>query len=49
MFGWNVSIIETILNPVLSDQFGLDIKTTSYVFIGGVSVYLISLIIMLVM
>ena len=48
ILGCNVSIVETLQNPILSDQFGLNVKATSYVFIGVLSIYLVSIIVMYV-
>ena len=46
IFGWNISIIETLQNPILSDQFGLTIENTSYVFIGVTAIYFVSVVFM---
>lgn len=39
--GFNLAVVETLLNPILSDMFGLDVESTSYIIFGIVSLYII--------
>ena len=44
--GFNLAMVETLLNPILSDIFGLDVKSTSYIILGIVALYFIVLTLM---
>jgi len=42
VINWAFTILETLQNPILSDTFGLNIKYTSYVFIGTLVIMVLS-------
>ena len=44
VLGWNITILDTLENPILSDQFGMDIKRTSYIIFGVLGLNSLSII-----